>query len=163
MDSPHDESWAADRSCRRFAPLDDLMDLKRNRLEGGDSQNRQGRHVRSTRCSAGALLEKRVSSSSARCHFSHCWGYLAEVRVLVGQTMRRVAPRTQSRQGGPSARSGSGTDGWAGGKPNSQIRNGRTSLRLSARLVASPGGVGGKFDIRNSKFEIQNGWEGGNS
>jgi hypothetical protein len=33
-----------------LTPLDDLMDLTRRRRECVDPQNRQGRHVRSTRC-----------------------------------------------------------------------------------------------------------------
>ena len=53
MISSRDEFWAADRSRRRFATLDDLMDLTRRRRDCVDSQNRQGWHVRSARFSAG--------------------------------------------------------------------------------------------------------------
>ena len=60
MDSPHDESWAADRSRRRFATLDDLMDLMRQLRDRVDSQNRQGWHARSTRFSAHIQLGGKV-------------------------------------------------------------------------------------------------------
>ena len=46
-------------SNRVIAPLGDLMDLMRLRLGRVDSQNRQGRHVRSTHCSAGVPTERR--------------------------------------------------------------------------------------------------------
>jgi hypothetical protein len=49
---------------RVVATLDDLMDLKPSRRDCVDSQNRQGWHARSTRCSLDALPES--------CQPSHC-------------------------------------------------------------------------------------------
>ena len=61
IDSLHDESWAADRSRRRFATLDDLMDPKPSRRVCVDPQNRQEWHARSTRCSADASARRPVT------------------------------------------------------------------------------------------------------
>ena len=56
---PYERRSTFDRGLLRtltrvIAPLDDLMDPMRSRRGGVDSQNRQGRHVRSTRFSANA-------------------------------------------------------------------------------------------------------------
>ena len=61
MNSSHDEFWAADRSHRRFATLDDLKDPKPSRRVRVDSQNRQEWHARSTRCSVDAPARRPVT------------------------------------------------------------------------------------------------------